>query len=52
MPQLFSTLKIRGTTLRNRLAVSPMCQYQATDGLTSDYHLIQYGRFALGGLAS
>lgn len=49
MSALFTPLPIRGVTLRNRLAVSPMCQYQAVDGVTSDYHLIHYGRFALGG---
>lgn len=49
MSELFTPLPIRGVTLRNRLAVSPMCQYQAVDGFTSDYHLIHYGRFALGG---
>ncbi|MQB07292.1 NADH:flavin oxidoreductase/NADH oxidase [Agrobacterium tumefaciens] len=49
MARLFEALPIRSVTLRNRLAVSPMCQYQATDGVTSDYHLIHYGKFALGG---
>jgi 2,4-dienoyl-CoA reductase-like NADH-dependent reductase (Old Yellow Enzyme family) len=49
MTNLFDPLSLRGITLRNRLAVSPMCQYQATDGVTSDYHLIHYGKFALGG---
>jgi 2,4-dienoyl-CoA reductase-like NADH-dependent reductase (Old Yellow Enzyme family) len=36
-------------TLRNRLAVAPMCQYSVTDGLVGDYHLVHLGRFALGG---
>jgi len=49
MSPLFQPLALRGVTLRNRLAVSPMCQYQATDGFADDYHLIHYGRFALGG---
>lgn len=49
MSKLLEPLPIRSVTLRNRLAVSPMCQYQATDGVTSDYHLIHYGKFALGG---
>ena len=49
MSPLFQPLPLRSVTLRNRLAVSPMCQYQATDGFADDYHLIHYGRFALGG---
>jgi len=49
MSPLFDPLPIRGVKLRNRLAVSPMCQYQAVNGMTSDYHLIHYGKFALGG---
>ncbi len=35
--------------MRNRLAVSPMCQYSAVDGLANDFHLVHLGRFALGG---
>lgn len=49
MSHLFSPLKLRHLTLKNRLMVSPMCQYSARDGLASDYHLVQLGRFALGG---
>ena len=49
MSKLFENLSLRGVTLRNRLAVSPMCQYQAVDGYVTDYHLIHYGKFALGG---
>jgi 2,4-dienoyl-CoA reductase-like NADH-dependent reductase (Old Yellow Enzyme family) len=42
-------LTLRGVTLPNRLAVAPMCQYNVTDGLVGDYHLVHLGRFALGG---
>jgi 2,4-dienoyl-CoA reductase-like NADH-dependent reductase (Old Yellow Enzyme family) len=49
MSQLFSPLALRGLTLKNRLAVSPMCQYSAKGGMASDYHLVHDGRFALGG---
>lgn len=49
MSKLFEELSLRSVTLRNRLAVSPMCQYQAVDGYVNDYHLIHYGKFALGG---
>jgi 2,4-dienoyl-CoA reductase-like NADH-dependent reductase (Old Yellow Enzyme family) len=46
---LFNPLTLREVTLRNRLVVSPMCQYSATDGLANDWHLVHLGRFALGG---
>ncbi len=46
---LFHPLQLRELTLRNRLAVSPMCQYSAVDGLANDFHLVHLGRFALGG---
>jgi 2,4-dienoyl-CoA reductase-like NADH-dependent reductase (Old Yellow Enzyme family) len=49
MSKIFEPLTLRGVTLRNRFALSPMCQYTATDGHASDYHAIHYGRFALGG---
>jgi 2,4-dienoyl-CoA reductase-like NADH-dependent reductase (Old Yellow Enzyme family) len=48
-PALLQPLTLRGLTLRNRLAVAPMCQYSVTDGLVGDYHLVHLGRFALGG---
>lgn len=46
---LFAPLQIRGVTLPNRIAVSPMCMYSASNGHVSDYHLVHLGRFALGG---
>ena len=49
MTRLFDPLDIRGLRLRNRIVVSPMCQYSAVDGRASDYHLVHLGRFALGG---
>lgn len=49
MTGLFEPLNIRGITLRNRLALSPMCQYEARNGFTTPYHLVHYGKFALGG---
>ncbi len=48
---LLSTLTIRGITLRNRIAMSPMCQYVAVDGLASDWHLVHLGSRAVGGAA-
>lgn len=49
MSKLFETLPLRGVTLRNRLALSPMCQYTAEDGFVNDFHQAHYGRFVLGG---
>ena len=49
MSHLFSPLVIRGVTLRNRVAVSPMCQYSSTDGFATDWHLVHLGSRAVGG---
>jgi 2,4-dienoyl-CoA reductase-like NADH-dependent reductase (Old Yellow Enzyme family) len=46
---LFSPLTIRGVTLRNRIGVSPMCQYSATDGFADDWHFVHLGSRAVGG---
>ncbi len=46
---LCSPLALRGVTLRNRIAVSPMCQYSCTDGLADDWHLVHLGSRAAGG---
>ncbi|MDQ6760327.1 MAG: NADH:flavin oxidoreductase/NADH oxidase, partial [Acidobacteriota bacterium] len=46
---LFSPLTIRNTTFRNRIAVSPMCQYSSEDGFANDWHLVHLGSRALGG---
>jgi 2,4-dienoyl-CoA reductase-like NADH-dependent reductase (Old Yellow Enzyme family) len=49
MPHLFEPLPLRGLTLRNRIAVSPMCQYSCTDGAANDWHLVHLGARAVGG---
>lgn len=49
MSKLFSSLTIKNLTLKNRIVVSPMCQYSAEDGFTSDYHLVHLGSRAMGG---
>jgi 2,4-dienoyl-CoA reductase-like NADH-dependent reductase (Old Yellow Enzyme family) len=46
---LFDELQIRDVRLRNRIAVSPMCEYSATDGFASDWHLVHLGSRAVGG---
>lgn len=48
---LLSPLTIRGVTLRNRIAMSPMCQYCATEGLADDWHLVHLGSRAAGGVS-
>ena len=48
---LFTPLTIRGITLRNRIAVSPMCQYSSDDGFANDWHLVHLGSRAVGGAA-
>ncbi len=48
-PALFTPLTLRGVTLKNRIAVSPMCQYSATNGVPNDWHFVHLGRFAIGG---
>jgi 2,4-dienoyl-CoA reductase-like NADH-dependent reductase (Old Yellow Enzyme family) len=46
---LFAPLRLRETTLRNRIAVSPMCQYSAREGLPTTWHLVHLGSRAVGG---
>ena len=46
---LFTPLTLRGVTLRNRIAVSPMCQYSSDDGYANDWHLVHLGARAAGG---
>ncbi len=46
---LFSALTIRDVTLRNRIAVSPMCEYSSCDGFSNDWHLVHLGSRAVGG---
>jgi 2,4-dienoyl-CoA reductase-like NADH-dependent reductase (Old Yellow Enzyme family) len=48
---LFSPLELRDVTLRNRIGVSPMCQYSCVDGMATDWHLVHLGAFAKGGAA-
>lgn len=49
MPGLFSPIELRQLTLDNRIVVSPMCQYSATDGSATDWHLMHLGQFAISG---
>src|SRR6188768_3323470 len=47
---LLSPLTIRGVSFRNRIVMSPMCQYSADDGLANDWHLVHLGSRAAGGV--
>ena len=47
--KLYSPLSIKSTTLKNRIVISPMCQYSATDGFATDWHLVHLGSRASGG---
>lgn len=49
MSALFTPIKIKDITLRNRIGVSPMCQYSAIDGLVDDWHMVHLGSRAVGG---
>lgn len=51
MSVLFSPLTIKGVTLKNRLIVSPMCQYSSVDGFADDWHLVHLGSRAVGGVS-
>ena len=49
VPALFTPLALRGVTLRNRIVVSPMCEYSSTDGFANEWHLVHLGSRAVGG---
>ncbi|QDU66210.1 NADPH dehydrogenase [Planctomycetes bacterium Pla86] len=49
-PSLFTPLQLRGVTLRNRVAMSPMCQYSSEDGFANDWHLAHHAARAVGGV--
>jgi len=48
MSNLFDPFTLRGLTIKNRVWVSPMCQYSATDGVVGDWHMAHLGAFATG----
>jgi len=51
MSALFSPIKLRGLTLKNRVIVSPMCQYSADDGVATDWHFTHINNLSLSGAA-
>jgi 2,4-dienoyl-CoA reductase-like NADH-dependent reductase (Old Yellow Enzyme family) len=48
-PSLFEPLTLRGVSFRNRVGVSPMCQYSSVDGFATDWHVVHLGSRAVGG---
>src|SRR5438105_15836581 len=48
---LFEALELREVVLRNRIVVSPMCQYSSVDGFANDWHFVHLGTRAVGGAA-
>ena len=52
MSKLFSNLSIRNLTLKNRIIMSPMCQYSAHDGFATDWHFVHYASRAIGGVSA
>jgi anthraniloyl-CoA monooxygenase len=51
IPPMFTTFSVRGLSLKNRVIVSPMATYMATDGVPNDFHLVHFGARAMGGAA-
>lgn len=51
MSKLFSPLTIKDITFKNRIVISPMCQYSSVDGFATDWHLVHLGSRAIGGAA-
>src|SRR5690606_8980137 len=49
LPPMFTPYTLRGVTLPNRIVVSPMAMYSATDGLIDDFHMVHLGSRAMGG---
>ena len=48
-PKLFEPFRLKGVTARNRIVVSPMCQYASHEGSPTDWHFANLGRYAVGG---
>jgi anthraniloyl-CoA monooxygenase len=49
VPPMFTPFTLRGITVPNRIAVSPMCMYSAVDGTVGDFQLVHLGSRAMGG---
>ena len=49
MSKIFEPLFLKSVTIKNRIGMSPMCQYSAADGFANNWHLVHYGTRAVGG---
>ena len=49
MPHLFDEFRLREITFRNRIGVSPMCQYSSREGMANDWHFVHLASRAIGG---
>ncbi|MEW6673124.1 MAG: NADH:flavin oxidoreductase/NADH oxidase [Thermodesulfobacteriota bacterium] len=49
--QLFSSFRLKGVEFKNRIFLSPMCQYSGTEGMPADWHLVHLGSHAVGGVS-
>ena len=49
VPALFTPVVLRGVRARNRVVVSPMCQYRSVEGMPGDWQLVEFGKYAVGG---
>src|SRR6202048_4251765 len=49
MAKLFTPITIKSVTLKNRIVVSPMCEYSSVDGFANEWHLVHLGSRAVGG---
>src|SRR5450830_1675245 len=49
MTDLFSSFQLKDVSLKNRIAIPPMCQYMANDGVANDWHAVHYASLARGG---
>ena len=50
MPLLFEPITFKSITFKNRIVISPMCQYSADEGFANDWHLVHLGSRAAGGV--
>ena len=50
MSKISDPLSIKSVTIKNRIGMSPMCQYSSTDGFANDWHFVHYGTRAVGGV--
>ena len=51
MSILFSRFRLRDVEFKNRIFLSPMCQYSSADGMPTDWHLVHLGSHAVGGVS-